>query len=90
LVDLGEWQLACDVSYCGADDISPHLAIRLELAGVSTARFWMCLQANCDLAQALKHDQPPVEALQDKVARPGCFYSKTIPCEFRNCFRDCP
>jgi hypothetical protein len=66
LVDLGAWQLACDVSLCGGGP--RHLAIRLELAGVSTARFWMGLQANYDLAQALKHDQPPVKALQDKVA----------------------
>ena len=62
----GDW---CVTSrFAGRTAISPHLAIRLELAGVSTARFWMGLQANYDLTQALKHDQPPVKALQDKVA----------------------
>ncbi|HVR80731.1 MAG TPA: HigA family addiction module antitoxin [Luteimonas sp.] len=48
----------------GHAGISPDLAIRLERAGVSTARFWVTLQANYDLAQALKHDQPRVKALQ--------------------------
>lgn len=43
--------------------ISPALAIRLEKAGVRTARFWMTLQANYDLAQALKQEQPAVKAL---------------------------
>lgn len=52
----------------GRAAISPDLAIRLEMAGVSTARFWLGLQANYDLAEALKRDQPPVRALQDKAA----------------------
>jgi antitoxin HigA-1 len=43
--------------------ISPDLAIRLEQAGVSTARFWMGLQSNYDLAMAMGHRQPPVEKL---------------------------
>ncbi|UWZ79789.1 HEPN domain-containing protein [Geoalkalibacter halelectricus] len=43
--------------------ISPDLAVRLERAGVSTARFWMTLQANYDLSQALKREQPPVKPL---------------------------
>ena len=30
----------------GKSGISPDLAVRLELAGVSTARFWMTLQTN--------------------------------------------
>jgi plasmid maintenance system antidote protein VapI len=73
-LDFGNWSIWVNGNwrvtfrFAGADGISPHLAIRPELAGSSTARFWMCLQANCDLAQALKHDQPPVKALQDKVA----------------------
>lgn len=45
--------------------VSPDLAIRLELAGVSTAQFWMTLQANFDLAQAKKRKQPRIERLQD-------------------------
>ena len=47
---------------------SPDLAVRLERAGVSTARFWMTLQANYDLARAMKHKQPPVRPLQKAAA----------------------
>jgi antitoxin HigA-1 len=43
--------------------ISPDLAIRLERAGVSTARFWLTLQANYNLAAALTRKQPTVERL---------------------------
>jgi addiction module HigA family antidote len=52
----------------GRAGISPDLAIRLESAGASSARFWMTVQANYDLAQAMKHKQPPVRALEDKAA----------------------
>ncbi len=48
----------------GHAGISPTVAIRLERAGVSTARFWMNLQANFDLARAMQEEQPPVEPLQ--------------------------
>lgn len=48
----------------GHAGISPELAIRLERAGVSTARFWMTLQANYDLSQAEKREQPRVHPLQ--------------------------
>ncbi|MGH3545355.1 MAG: HigA family addiction module antitoxin [Mycobacteriales bacterium] len=48
----------------GRAGISPELAIRLERAGVSTARFWITLQANYDLAQAMRRDQPPIQALE--------------------------
>jgi addiction module HigA family antidote len=34
--------------------ISVELAIRLEKAGVSTARFWLNLQTNYELSKALK------------------------------------
>ena len=43
--------------------ISPDLAIRLERAGVSTARAWLAMQTNYDLAQAMKRPQPSVKAL---------------------------
>jgi addiction module HigA family antidote len=49
----------------GRSGISPDLAVRLERAGVSTARFWMTLQANYELAQAEKRKQPKVKRLQD-------------------------
>ena len=49
----------------GHAGISPDLALRLERAGVSTARFWMNLQANYELAQAAQRKQPKVRPLQD-------------------------
>lgn len=52
----------------GRAGISPDLAVRLERAGVSTARFWINLQANYDLAQAMRHKQPPVRSLQKAAA----------------------
>ena len=48
--------------------ISPDLAIRLERAGVSTARFWMALQSNHDLYRASQKGQPEIQALQDNAA----------------------
>ncbi|MFT3777081.1 MAG: HigA family addiction module antitoxin [Ottowia sp.] len=48
----------------GKAGISPDLALRLEKAGVSTARFWTNLQANYDLWCAMQHPQPPVRPLQ--------------------------
>ena len=41
--------------------ISPDLAIRLEMAGVSTARAWLAMQSNYDLAQATQHSQPVIQ-----------------------------
>lgn len=52
----------------GKAGISPDLAVRLEQAGVSTARFWINLQANYDLWRAMQHEQPPVRALQGAAA----------------------
>jgi antitoxin HigA-1 len=49
----------------GKAAISSDLAVRLEQAGVSTARAWLAMQANHDLWRALQHEQPPVERLQD-------------------------
>lgn len=48
----------------GRAGISPDLAIRLERAGVSTARFWMTLQANYELSLAEQRTQPAVQRLQ--------------------------
>lgn len=47
--------------------ISPDLAIRLENAGVSTARAWLALQVQFDLAEAMNRKQPRVKPL-DKAA----------------------
>jgi addiction module HigA family antidote len=52
----------------GKAGISADLAIRLETAGVSTARFWVTLQANHDLWVAMQREQPPVRALQEVAA----------------------
>ena len=48
----------------GKSGISPDLAIRLERAGVSTARFWMNLQSNYELSKAEERGQPQVQHLQ--------------------------
>ncbi|MCL2635467.1 MAG: HigA family addiction module antitoxin [Betaproteobacteria bacterium] len=47
----------------GKAGISPDLAVRLEQAGVSTARAWINLQANYDLWRAMQHEQPTVRAI---------------------------
>jgi addiction module HigA family antidote len=65
---LGMSRVAFSRVLNGRSGISPDLAIRLEQAGVSTARFWVALQAQYDLAQALQHDQPPIRPLQDPKA----------------------
>lgn len=52
----------------GKAAISPDLAVRLEEAGVSTARAWLSMQANYDLWQAKQHRQPAVRALQARAA----------------------
>ena len=51
----------------GHAGISADLAVRLERAGVSTARFWMALQSNYELSRAEQRDQPEVMALQGKT-----------------------
>lgn len=61
---LGMSRVALSRVLNGHAGISPDLAIRLEKAGVSTARFWTSLQTNYDLAQAMKHKQPRVRSLQ--------------------------
>ncbi|MCG5534653.1 HigA family addiction module antitoxin [Ectothiorhodospira mobilis] len=43
--------------------ISPDLAVRLERAGISTARHWMALQSSYELWQAEQRSQPDVERL---------------------------
>ncbi|MYZ50041.1 HigA family addiction module antitoxin [Propylenella binzhouense] len=45
----------------GKAGISADLAVRLEEAGISTARLWLAVQANWDLAEARRHEQPPVK-----------------------------
>jgi addiction module HigA family antidote len=65
---LGMSRVALSRVLNGRAAISPDLAVRLEMAGVSTARAWLSMQANYDLAQAMKHEQPPVKAFGLVVA----------------------
>lgn len=51
----------------GKAGISPDLAVQLERAGQSKARFWVNLQANYDLWQATQREHPDVIKL-DAVA----------------------
>lgn len=48
----------------GKAGISPDLAVRLERAGVATARFWMAIQSSYELARAMRRKQPAVKPLQ--------------------------
>jgi len=61
---LGMSRIALSRVLNGRAGISPDLAIRLERAGVSSARFWMTLQANYELSRAMLREQPPVKPLQ--------------------------
>ncbi len=60
---LGISRVALSRVLNGHAGISPELAIRLEQAGVSTARFWIGLQSNFDLARARATKTPIVERL---------------------------
>ena len=51
----------------GRARISPNLAVRLEAAGVSTARAWLAMQSSFDLAAELAAGSPQVRKL-DPVA----------------------
>jgi len=55
----------------GKAGISPDLAMRLEKAGASTARFWVTLQANYELWRVMQRKQPPVRALQETAMSEG-------------------
>ncbi len=61
---LGVSRVALSRVVNGHAGISPELALRLEQAGVSSARFWMNLQSNYELAHARKDGLPVVERLQ--------------------------
>lgn len=43
--------------------ISPDLAVRLELAGASTARAWLAMQSAYDLALAMKNEHKGIQQL---------------------------
>ncbi|MGY4028456.1 HigA family addiction module antitoxin [Aeromonas rivuli] len=46
--------------------LSPELAHRLELAGVGTARAWLAMQVNYDLASVQQQPHPTVRALSSQ------------------------
>ncbi|MFJ7352698.1 HigA family addiction module antitoxin [Phyllobacterium sp. NPDC097923] len=48
--------------------ISPELALRLEAAGVSEAKFWLNMQINFDLARARASARPAVKTIQPPKA----------------------
>lgn len=52
----------------GHAGISPNLAVRLEEAGVGTARAWLAMQAAHDLASERAAGPPKVRRLDDDVA----------------------
>lgn len=52
----------------GRAAISPELAIRLEVAGVSKAAFWLNMQTNYDLARARDTIRPVIEVIQHPEA----------------------
>ncbi|HMB77763.1 MAG TPA: HigA family addiction module antitoxin [Kiloniellaceae bacterium] len=64
---LGMSRVALSRVLNGRAAISPDLALRLEMAGVSTARAWLAMQVSYDLAQAKLHPQPPIRALQGAI-----------------------
>lgn len=45
----------------GRAPISPDLAVRLERAGISTARHWLSMQVGYDLWQAEQREHPPIK-----------------------------
>jgi len=47
----------------GRAPIRPDLALRLERAGISSARLWLEVQADYDLWQSEQREQPPIERL---------------------------
>lgn len=51
----------------GHAGISPDLALRLEMAGVSSARFWLTLQTNYAHWQATQRCQPAVRRLEGAI-----------------------
>ena len=65
---LGMSRVALSRVLNGRAGVSPDLALRLERAGVSTARAWLAMQSNYDIAQAMKREQPPVRPLDDRAA----------------------
>ncbi|AGF75761.1 HigA family addiction module antitoxin [Bartonella vinsonii] len=55
----------------GRASISTELAVKLELAGFSKAKFWLDMQTNYNLWQTMQRVQPPICPLvSDSVQTP--------------------
>ncbi|SDB83629.1 addiction module antidote protein, HigA family [Raineyella antarctica] len=62
---LGISRVALSRVLHGHAGISPNLAVRLEEAGVGTARAWLAMQAAHDLANERAAARPKVRRLDD-------------------------
>lgn len=60
---LGVSRVALSRVLNGHASVSPALAMRLELAGVGSARMWLSLQTAYDLAAERRRDHGAVRAL---------------------------
>ena len=60
---LGVSRSALSRLVSGRTRLSADMAVRLECAGVSTAKFWVALQSNYDLGQAMMRRRPPIRRL---------------------------
>jgi len=60
---LGVSRMALSRVINGHAAISPDLALRLEMAGISTADMWLTLQLNHNLAQARRSARPMIKPL---------------------------
>ena len=67
---LGVSRVALSRVVNGHAALSPELANRLELAGVGTARAWLAMQINYDLAAVRQLPPPTVRALDDNLSNP--------------------
>ncbi|WP_375619768.1 HigA family addiction module antitoxin [Bartonella sp. TS25HLJMH] len=47
----------------GHASMSTELAVKLELAGFSKAKFWLDMQTNYNLWQTMQQTQPPISPL---------------------------
>ena len=47
----------------GKAALTPRLALRLEAAGIGTARLWLDMQTAYDLAAARREPQPKIQSL---------------------------
>lgn len=59
---LGMSRVALSRVLNGRAAISPDLAIRLEMAGLSTAQAWLAIKTSHDLWQARQHPQPHIRS----------------------------